>query len=132
MTTVGLVAGLDDSGGRDDRKGTDGVSTSGVTANSSYFDRGTFWVLPLTCFYVPKSARVYLFPQSVKINYFCSAPLVLTPFVRNQTSGATRCLILVETLDASRMQERSRTSRLVLFEASCDIVAHRFFNLRCI
>ena len=45
------------------RKGTNGVSTNGVTANFICFDRGTFWVLPLTCFFLPKSARVYLFPQ---------------------------------------------------------------------
>ena len=51
------------------------------------FDRGTFGVRPLTYFYIPKSARAHLFPQSVKINRFCSfaaAPSVLTPFVRNQ------------------------------------------------
>ena len=30
------------------RKGTNGVSTNGVTANFVFFDRGTFWVLPLT------------------------------------------------------------------------------------
>ena len=29
------------------RKGTNGVSTNGVTANFMLFDRGTFWVLPL-------------------------------------------------------------------------------------
>ena len=66
------------------RKGTNGVSTNVVTANVMFFDRGTFWVLPLTCFCLPKSARAYIFPQSDKINYFCSAPLVVTPFVRNQ------------------------------------------------
>ncbi len=43
------------------RKGTNGVSTNGVTANFMFFDRGTFWVLPLTYFYLPKSARAYLF-----------------------------------------------------------------------
>ena len=33
-----------------------------------FFDRGTFWVLPLTYFCLPKSARAYLFvTQSVKI-----------------------------------------------------------------
>ena len=33
-------------------KGTTGVSTNGVTANFMifFFDRGTFWVLPLTYF----------------------------------------------------------------------------------
>ena len=42
------------------------VSANGVTARFRFFDRGTFWVLLLTCFYLPKSARAYLFPQSDK------------------------------------------------------------------
>ena len=67
------------------RKGTNGVSTDGVTANYISFDTGTFWVLPLTYFYLPTSARAYLFPQSVKMHYFAATSLVLTPFVRNQT-----------------------------------------------
>ena len=50
------------------RKGTNGVSTHGVTANFMLFDRGTFCALPLTYFYLPKSARAYLFTQSVKIS----------------------------------------------------------------
>ena len=33
-----------------------------------------------------KSARAYLFPQSVKFITFAAAPLVLTPFVRNHVS----------------------------------------------
>ena len=57
-------------------KGTDGVSTNGVTAIFMIFDRRTFWVLPLIYFYLPKSARAYLFPQSDKNNpYFCSGPI---------------------------------------------------------
>ena len=44
------------------RRGTNGVSTNGVTANFMFFDRGTFGVLPLTYLYLPKSARAYLFP----------------------------------------------------------------------
>ena len=32
------------------RKGTNGVSTNGVTANFMFFDRGTFRVLPVTYF----------------------------------------------------------------------------------
>ena len=47
-----------------------------------FFDGGTFWVLPLTCFDLPKSARAYLIPQSVKFMMFAAASLVLTPFVR--------------------------------------------------
>ena len=34
---------------------------------------------PLTYFYIPKSARAYLFPQSVKIRYFCSGPTSVGP-----------------------------------------------------
>ena len=64
---------------RNIRKGTNGVSTNGVTANFMFFDRGTFWVLPLTYFYLPKSARAYLFPQSVKIHCFCSGPVSVDP-----------------------------------------------------
>ena len=66
-------------------KGQNGVSINGVTANFMLFDRGTFWSLPFT-YYLPKSARAYLFPQSVKFITFAAAPLVLTPFVRNHVS----------------------------------------------
>ena len=64
------------------RKGTNGVSTNGFTALFMLFDRGTFRVLPLTYLYLPKSARAYLFPQSVKIITSAVAPVVSTPFVR--------------------------------------------------
>ena len=60
-----------------------------VTANFMLFDRGTLWVLPLTYFYLPKSARAYLFPQPVKVITFAAAPLVLTPFLRNQDKAAS-------------------------------------------
>ena len=56
------------------RKGTNGVSTNGVTANFMFLT-GTFWVHPLTCVYLPKSARAYICPQSVSKYYFCSAPI---------------------------------------------------------
>ena len=36
-------------------------------------------MLPLTCFYIPKSARAYLFHESVKISYFCSGPISIDP-----------------------------------------------------
>ena len=65
------------------RKGTNGVSTNGVTANLMFLDRGSFWGLPLTYFYLPKSARAYLFSNRSKFMTFAAAPLVLTPFVRN-------------------------------------------------
>ena len=75
------------------RRGTNGVSTNEVTADFMFFDGGTFWVLPLTYFYLPKSARAYLFPNlSNKSITFAAAPLVLTPFVRNRgpDQGAAR------------------------------------------
>ena len=50
----------------------------------------TFWVLPLTYFYLPKSASAYLFPESVKNITFAAAPLVLTPFVRSQGMSRAR------------------------------------------
>ena len=62
------------------RKGTNGVSTHGATANFRVlFDRGTFFGLPLIYFYLPKSARAYLFPQSVRTHYFCSGPVCVDP-----------------------------------------------------
>ena len=53
---------------------TNGVSTNGIAANLMLFDGGTFWVLPLTYFYLPKSARAYLFPQSVKQSLLSQRP----------------------------------------------------------
>ena len=61
------------------RKGANGVRANGATANFMFFDRGTLWVLPLTYFYLPKSARAYLFPQSVRNHYFCSGPIRVDP-----------------------------------------------------
>ena len=61
------------------RQGTNGVGTNGVNASFMFFDRGTFWVLPLACFYLPRSARLYLFSQAVKILYFCSGPISADP-----------------------------------------------------
>ena len=67
-----------------DRKGTNGVSTNGVTANFMFVERGFFWLLTLTYFYILKIARAYLFPNLSKFTTFAAAPLVLTQFVRNQ------------------------------------------------
>ena len=53
-----------------------------------FFDRGTFWALPLTYFYLPESARAYLFRS--KLITFAAAPSVLTPFVRNQNQDGAR------------------------------------------
>ena len=41
--------------------------------------KGAFWVLPLTYFDLPKSARAHLFPQSDRIHYFCSDPMSVDP-----------------------------------------------------
>ena len=76
------------------RKGTNGVSTHGVTADFMLFDRGTFWVLPLSYFYLPQSARAYLFPPFVKNHYFCSGPIsvesIVSGGVPHRTISATR------------------------------------------
>ena len=72
------------------RKGTNGISTNGVTANFKFFDRGTFWVLPLAYFYLPKSARAYLFPKSVKNHYFCSSPISVDPICRQPIHAFAR------------------------------------------
>ena len=45
----------------------------------SCFLTGTFWALPLTYFYIPKSARAYVFSQSVTFRYFCSGPISVDP-----------------------------------------------------
>ena len=60
-------------------KGQMGSALMGSTANDMFLDRGIFWVLPLSYCYVPKSARAYLFPQSVKIHHFCSGPISVDP-----------------------------------------------------
>ena len=51
----------------------------GSLCELQFFDGVTFWVLPLTYCYLPKSARAYLFLQSVKIRYFCSGPISVVP-----------------------------------------------------
>ena len=61
------------------RKWTNGVSTNWVTANVMFFDRGTFWVPPLTYFIFPKVPGRAFFPQSVKINHICSGPISSGP-----------------------------------------------------
>ena len=71
------------------RKGTNGVSTNGVPANFQFFDGGTSWVLPLTYFYIPRSARAYLSPQSVEIRYFCGGPVSVDP-ISPQTKGVPK------------------------------------------
>ena len=78
------------------RKGTNGVGTDGVTASLQLFDSGTFWVLQLTYFYLPKSARAYLFPEYVKMHYFCSGPMNVDPICpQPNDSCASACQFLV-------------------------------------
>ena len=75
----------------------------GVTASFMFFDRGTFWVSPLYYFYLPKSARAYLFLQSVNIHYFCSGPISVDP----TGPQPTVCHVLAEeTGDISLTQPR--------------------------
>ena len=50
----------------------------------SFFDRGAFRVLPLAYFYLPKSARAYLFPNLSKLISFAAAQLAFIPSVRGQ------------------------------------------------
>ena len=60
-------------------EGQIGSALTGVTAFLFCFDRGTFWVLPLAYFYLPKSARAYLLdPHLSNFIPFAAAPLVLT------------------------------------------------------
>ena len=79
------------------RKGTDGVSTNGFTANYMFFDREAFWALPLTYFYLPpqKVARAYLFSDSVKIHYFYSLPKDLDTTDGASGSEAPTIIIII-------------------------------------
>ena len=71
-------------------KGTNGLGTHGVTANFVLFDRGTFWALPCASFYLPKSARAYLFSRSVKIHYLCcSGPISVDPICQQPRNSAS-------------------------------------------
>ena len=56
-------------------KGQMGSALIGVTANFMFLTEFVLGVLPLAYFYIPKSSRACLFPQSVKIHYFCSGPI---------------------------------------------------------
>ena len=61
------------------RKGTNGVSTNGVTANKFYdlFD-GTSWYQSINICQKLSMSRTF-FPQSVKVHYFCSGPVSFDP-----------------------------------------------------
>ena len=61
-------------------RGQMGSAPRGSLQFSCFFGGGTFWVLPLAYFYLPKSARAYLLPQSVEVRYyFCSGPASVDP-----------------------------------------------------
>ena len=70
------------------RKGANGVSTDGVTVICVFFDGGTFWLPMLTYLVFPKVPGRTFFPNLSKFITFAAAPLVLTPFVRNQGDQA--------------------------------------------
>ena len=90
------------------RRGRDGVSTNGVTANFMFFDGGTFWVLLLTYFHFPKSARAYLFPQSVEIPYFCSGPIGVDPICpQPRHSGVWDPRFEISSFELARADPRS-------------------------
>ena len=65
-----------DPGNRSEaRKGTNGVSTNGVTVqNLSFLTEGLFWVLLLTYFYLPNSVRAYLFPPTSQKSLLSQRP----------------------------------------------------------
>ena len=75
----GTVAGP--KGGRDRQSERDkwGQHQWGHCKFRVFWQRGSFWVLRLTCFYLLKSAKAYLFPQSDKLHYFCSGPMSVDP-----------------------------------------------------
>ena len=52
-----------------------------------FFDRGPFWVFPLTSFYLTKSARAYFFPKSVNMYYFRSGPMSVYPIWPQSKGG---------------------------------------------
>ena len=64
----------------------DGQHSSGSLRFSCLLTGGTFWVLPLTCFYFisPKVPGHTSFPNLSKFGASAAAPLVLTTFVRNR------------------------------------------------
>ena len=78
------------------RKGTNGFSTNGVTANLFLFEGGTFWVLPLTYFCLPqKVPGCTFFPNLSKFITFAAAPLAWTSFVRKETQIFILTILLI-------------------------------------
>ena len=56
-----------------------GSAQKGSLRISCFLTEGPFGFHRLTCLYLPKSARAYFFPQSVKIHCFCSGPMSVDP-----------------------------------------------------
>ena len=57
---------------------------------SHFLTEGLFGHFPLIYFYLPRSARACLFPQSVKKHYFCSGPLSVDPICPQPKVGGWR------------------------------------------
>ena len=89
-----------------------------------FFDRGTFRVLPLTYCCIPKSARAYLFPNLSEFLTFAAAPLVLTPFLRNQ-GLALGCVSEKLRGDREVVMEAVRQNGLALEHASEELRGDR-------
>ena len=81
-----------DRGQESFRRGTNGISTNGVTAICMPFDRGTFWPLPLTYFTLifPKVPGRTFSHQCVEIVDFCSGPISVDPVCPQPDSPHTR------------------------------------------
>ena len=87
------------------RKGTNGVGTNGVTAFLlGFWHRDFFLVLPLTYFYLPKSARAYPFPQSVKTRCFCSGPISVDPICPQPRIQCHRKSTMISEVSISGVQ----------------------------
>ena len=103
-------AGADRRHDGDLGKGQMGSALMGSLEPFMFFDRGSFWVLPLIYFYLPKSARAYLFPQSVKNPYFCSGPISADPICPQPkttalSQGERRRTSAEVTLDETRRDD---------------------------
>ena len=68
------------------RKGTNGVSTHGLTADFMFVWQRGLLSTPVNLFLYSQKCQGVPFPQSVKIITFAAARLVLTPFVRPKIS----------------------------------------------
>ena len=101
-----------------------------VTADPCPSDRGTCWVLPLTYFYLPKSSKGVLFPQSVSNHYFCSGPTSADP-ICPQPRRLRRLPAPLPRYPASCRRLRSRApslSRPLLFFQGEPLVEHYLSN----